>query len=240
MGTSHRVSRVGSNGEAAQLDDDECDRIVDLVREHVPSDRPLIAGTGRESASDDRGNAARGGGRRRRGARPDAVILQVADDDGRFRAALHGCCRVFAVPVLLYNVTMFTGVNLQADAVERLAVHPNIVGMKESGSDIAQIAEFVSRTPDDFTVLAGSATTLVHALCAGCDGAILALAALVPDACNELLTLVRQSRLDEARTLQRRLLPIAKSVGGTYGDARGESCVTLTGLRGRTAAAFTQ
>ena len=54
--------------------------------------------------------------------------------------------------------------------------------------DIAQIAEFVSRTPDDFTVLAGSATTLVHALCAGCDGAILALAALVPDACNELLT----------------------------------------------------
>ena len=30
----------------------------------------------------------------------------------------------------------------------------------------------------DFTVLAGSATTLLHALCAGCDGAILALAAL--------------------------------------------------------------
>ena len=87
------------------------------------------------------------------------------------------------VPVLLYNVTMFTGVNLQPDAVERLAGHPNIVGMKESGSDIAQIAELVSRTPDDFTVLAGSATTFFHALCAGCDGAILALAALVPDAC---------------------------------------------------------
>ena len=80
---------LGSNAEAAQLDDDECDRVVDLVREHVPSDRPLIAGTGRESASDDRGNAARGVGRRRRGARPDAVILQVADDGGRFYAALH-------------------------------------------------------------------------------------------------------------------------------------------------------
>ena len=38
---------LGSNGEAAQLDDDECDRVVDLVREHVPADRPLIAGTGR-------------------------------------------------------------------------------------------------------------------------------------------------------------------------------------------------
>ena len=50
--------------------------------------------------------------------------------------------------------------------------------MKESGSDIGYISELVARTPDDFTVLAGSATTFFHALCAGCDGAILALAAL--------------------------------------------------------------
>ena len=49
MGTSLTGCVLGSNGEAAQLDDDECDRVVDLVREHVPSDRPLIAGTGRES-----------------------------------------------------------------------------------------------------------------------------------------------------------------------------------------------
>ena len=63
------------------------------------------------------------------------------------------------VPVLLYNVTMFTGVNLPVEAVAALAAHPNIVGMKESGSESAQIAEYVARTPDDFTVLAGSATT---------------------------------------------------------------------------------
>src|SRR4029077_1444965 len=94
------------------------------------------------------------------------------------------------IPVLLYNVTMFTGVNMTADAVERLSAHPNIVGIKESGSDVGQIAEYVSRTPDDFTVLAGSATTLYHALCAGCDGAILALAMLFPDECVQMRELV--------------------------------------------------
>jgi dihydrodipicolinate synthase/N-acetylneuraminate lyase len=127
---------------------------------------------------------------------------------------------------------MFTGVNLQPDAVERLAVHPNIVGIKESGSDIAQIAELVGRTPDDFTVLAGSATTFVHALCAGCDGAILALAALLPDSCRELMTLVHGGRLDEARTLQRRLLPIAKSVGGSYGVPGLKAAIHLLGFAG--------
>ena len=99
-------------------------------------------------------------------------------------------------------------------------------GMKESGSDIAQIAEFVARTPDDFTVLAGSATTFVHALCAGCDGAILALAALVPDACVELATLVRERRLDEARALQRRLLPLAQIGRRHLRRARTQSCAT--------------
>src|SRR5207244_10057051 len=56
------------------------------------------------------------------------------------------------IPVLLYNVTMFTGVNLLPDAVEKLAAHPNIAGMKESGNDLAQISEYIARTPDDFTV----------------------------------------------------------------------------------------
>ena len=122
---------LGSNGEAAQLDDDEADRVVDLVREHVPRDRPLIAGTGREST-----RATIAATRRAAAAGVDAALVrtpsffksqmttdvfvrhytEVADDS--------------PVPVLLYNVSMFTGVNLQPDAVERLATHPNIVGMK--------------------------------------------------------------------------------------------------------------
>ena len=44
------------------------------------------------------------------------------------------------VPVLLYNFTAVTGVNLLPAAVARLATHPNIIGMKESGGDVAQVA----------------------------------------------------------------------------------------------------
>jgi len=136
------------------------------------------------------------------------------------------------IPILLYNVTMFTGVNMQGDAVERLANHPNIVGLKESGGDIGQIAEFVSRTPAEFTVLAGSATTLYHALCAGSDGAILALAMLLPEECVRMRELVAARRLDEAMLLQRQLLPIARSVGTTYGVAGLKAALDLRGYEG--------
>jgi 4-hydroxy-2-oxoglutarate aldolase len=224
---------LGSNGEAAQLDDAECDRIVDIVRQHMPGERPLIAGTGREST-----RATIAATQRAATAGVDAVLVRTPSffksqmTTDVFVRHYTEVADASPVPVLLYNVSMFTGVNLQPEAVERLAVHPNIVGIKESGSDIAQIAELVGRTPDDFTVLAGSATTLVHALCAGCDGAILALAALLPDACLELMTLVREGRLDEARTLQRRLLPIAKSVGGSYGVPGLKAAIHLLGFAG--------
>jgi 4-hydroxy-2-oxoglutarate aldolase len=224
---------LGSNGEAAQLDEAESDRVIDIVRQAVPRDRVLIAGTGREST-----RATISATVRAAAAGVDAVLVRTPSffksqmTSEIFVSHYTRVADASPVPVLLYNVTMFTGVTLQPDAVERLAQHPNIVGLKDSGSDIGLIADYVARTPDDFTVLAGSATTLVHALCAGCDGAILALASLVPDACVEMQRLVRERRLDEARALQRNLLPLAKAVGGTYGVAGLKAALDLLGLRG--------
>ena len=224
---------LGSNGEAAQLDDVEADRVVEVVRAHVPAERPLIAGTGRESTKATIAATARAAA-----AGVDAVLVRTPSF---FKAQMTAevfvrhyteVADVSPVPVLLYNVSMFTGVNLHLEAVERLALHPNIVGMKESGSDIGYISEVISRTPDDFTVLAGSATTFFHALCAGCDGAILALASVLPEACVRMQTLVVEQRLAEARARQHWLTPLARSVGTTYGVAGLKAALDLTGYNG--------
>ena len=224
---------LGSNGDAAQLDDDEADRVVAVARAGVPAGRPFIVGTGREST-----RATIAATRRAAHAGADAVLVRTP---GFFKAQM--TAEVFIrhytavadaspVPVLLYNVTMFTGVNLPVDAVAALATHPNIPGMKESGSDLAQIADYVARTPDDFTVLAGSATTYFHALCAGCDGGILALASLFPDDCVRLQALVAANRLDDARALQRRLTPIARTIGTAHGVPALKAALDLLGYAG--------
>ena len=224
---------LGSNGEAPQLDDAEADRVVDIVRQHVPQDRPLIAGTGRESTKATIAATARAAA-----AGVDAVLVRTPSffksqmTTDVFVRHYTDVADASRVPVLLYNVSMFTGVNLPADAVARLAAHPNVVGIKESGSDIGLISDYVSRTPDDFTVLAGSATTLFHALCAGCDGAVLALAALLPEACIRMQALVRENRIDEARALQGRITPIARSVGGVYGVSGLKAALDLIGFGG--------
>ena len=224
---------LGSNGEAPQLEDSEADRAIAVVREGVPREKLLIAGTGRESTK-----ATIAATRRAAALGVDAVLVRTP---GFFTSQMTTdifvrhyteVADVSPVPLLLYNVTIFTGVNLLPDAVERLAEHPNIAGMKDSGTDVAQITECVNRTPDDFTVLAGAAPTLFLSFCAGCDGAILAVAGILPEMCVALWDAVRQNRIAEGRELQRRILPIARSVGSVYGVAGLKAALDLVGFVG--------
>jgi len=224
---------LGSNGEAPQLDDSEADRVVAVVREEMPQGRSFIVGTGREST-----RATIRAGKRAADAGADAVLVrtpaffkaQMTADvlDRHYREVADAS----PVPVLLYNVTMFTGVTLPVESVARLAEHPNIVGMKESGSDIGYIADCVQRTPDSFTILAGSATTFFHALCAGCDGGVLALASLFPADLVLMRDWVQAGNLDQARKLQSRLTPVARSIGGTCGVAGLKAALDLLGYYG--------
>jgi len=224
---------LGSNGEAPQLDEDEADRVVEIVRAGMPRERPMVVGTGREST-----RATVAATKRAAAAGADAALVRTP---AFFKSQMTteifvrhylAVAEASPIPVLLYNVTMYTGVNLLPDAVATLATHPNIVGMKESGSDLVQIAEYIARTPDRFTILAGSAATLFPALAGGCDGAILALAALAPDACVQMVTLVREGRVEEARALQARLMPLGRAIGAQHGVPGLKAAMDLLGYVG--------
>ena len=220
---------LGSTGEAVLLDEDESDRAVAVAREAWPSGRPFIVGTGRESTV-----ATIQAARRAATLGADAVLVRTP---GFYKAQMNtdvfvrhytAVADASAVPVLLYNFTAVTGVNLPPAAVSRLSAHPNIIGVKESGSDLAQITEFVNGTPKSFSVLAGSSTTFHAALGAGVTGGILALSCVLPDACVRLFELVRAGKHAEAGALNDRLLPMAK-LGSMHGIAGLKAALKLIG-----------
>jgi len=221
---------LGSNGEAALMDEFESDQAIVAAREVVPRERHFIVGTGRESTQ-----AAIKASKRAAEHGADAVLVRTP---GFFKSQMTNDAFVrhytavadaSPVPVLLYNFTAVTGVNLLPAAVARLATHPNIIGMKESGGDIAQIADLVSGTPPDFQVLAGSAPTFYPALCVGVGGGILALGCVVPDACFRLFELFRAGRHDEAVALQRELVPLARLIGPMHGVPGLKAALNLLG-----------
>jgi 4-hydroxy-2-oxoglutarate aldolase len=226
---------LGSNGEAAQLDDEEADRAIAVVRDRVPRDRPLLVGTGREST-----RATIAASRRAASLGADAVMARTPSfykpqmTSEAFIRHFTAVADASPVPVLLYNVTMYTGVNLLPDAVEKLSEHPNIVGLKDSGNDMLQIGDYLARAKPGFTVLAGAAPTLFTSAALGVHGAVLALAGIVPELCVELFGHVRAGRIDEARALQKRLMPVARSIGPVYGVPGLKAALDLLGLHGGT------
>src|SRR3954464_4560230 len=226
----HGFVVLGSNGEAVLMDDFEADQAIVAAREAVPREKRFIVGTGRESTQ-----ATIKATKRAAEHGADAVLVRTP---GFFKAQMTNDAFVrhytavadaSPVPVLLYNFTALTGVNLLPAAVARLAPHPNIIGMKESGGDIAQVADLVSLTPKDFMVLAGSAPTFYAALCVGAVGGILALGCAAPDACVQLFELTRAGRHEEAIALQRRLVPLARLLGGVHGVPGLKAALNLLG-----------
>jgi 4-hydroxy-2-oxoglutarate aldolase len=211
---------LGSNGEAPLLDEGESDRVVAAVREAMPSGRPLLVGTGRESTRatiDASVRAARLGA--------DAVLVRAPSyykgpmTPAALTAHFTAVADASPVPVLLYNLPGMTGFSLTPALVEGLARHPRIAGVKETSTDLERLSLFAAIDPDRFTVLCGSAPVLFPALAAGAAGGILAVANLLPDACSEIVNLTRAGRFDDARARQRRLVRLAQAVTTVHGIA---------------------
>ena len=223
---------LGSNGEAPFLNESDSDAAVAAAREHVPSNRLCIAGVGRESTIETIRATKRAAD-----LGVDAVLVRTPSF---FKALLTpevfvvhytAVADASPVPVLLYNFTAVTGVTLPVEVVSTLAAHPNIVGIKESGSDLKYASALIANTPDDFVLLAGSAPVFYPSLLVGATGGVLALASVVPDLCVELYDLAQSGRHSEARELQRRLTPLAGLVTSRYGVPGLKAALSLLGFR---------
>jgi len=122
------------------------------------------------------------------------------------------------IPVVLYSVPANTAIDLPIASVARLSKHPNIIGMKESGGDVAKIGEMVHLTKKEgFQLIAGSASFLLPALTVGAVGGICALANALPAQVCLLQQLFSEGKSKEARELQHRLIAPNNAVTKQFG-----------------------
>jgi 4-hydroxy-tetrahydrodipicolinate synthase len=76
------------------------------------------------------------------------------------------------LPLVLYNIPSRTGVNLEPATVRRLSEEGNIIGIKESSGNLAQIAEVIHTTPRTFKVFAGDDGIALPTIALGAMGLI--------------------------------------------------------------------
>ena len=225
------VVLLGSNGEFAALDFDERLRVIEAGVSAIDGRKTVLAGTGAESTRHTihlTKEAARLGVEYALIVTPH--YYRPRYDRQAFLNHYQAVAEASPVPILIYIMTAYTGVDLATDIVAELSHHPNIAGVKDSAGSAPKLAEMVAHSADDFSVLAGSASFLYPALCVGAKGGIVALGNVSPRECAELFRLFQEGKHDEARALQHRLLEPNAAVTSRYGIAGLKAAMALVGL----------
>ena len=137
-----------------------------------------------------------------------------------------------SIPLIIYNVAKFTNINIKIESIAKLAEHPNIIGIKNSTENIAEINATVYNTPNDFNVLVGTGSVLLYGLISGAVGGILALANIAPDECIRIFNLFNAGKLNEAKEIQSRMHAVNKAITSTYGLAGLKASMGLLGYYG--------
>jgi dihydrodipicolinate synthase/N-acetylneuraminate lyase len=138
---------LGTNGEAAMLDDSETREVLRVAAAAATPEMVLIAGIGRESV---RATVALAEAAAE--FRYDVVLVRTptyyASQMSPW-AVLHYFRSVAdrsPLPVLIYNIPRCVPYNIPVKLVAELALHPNILGIKDSSGSVERIRALVEQT----------------------------------------------------------------------------------------------
>jgi len=201
----------GSTGEAVNLNADERKLVIKAIKEVVPENVNVISGTGTPSTKATvklTEEAIQAGA--------DGVLVLTPYNAIPNKKGLRKHYMEIAetgADIILYNLPEHTGVAIELETIEALLKYPNIVAIKESSGDLVFLAEIIRRFGDRITAISGSDSLFFQCFLTGAPGAILALGNIAPKIIIEILELVQQSKLKEAREKYYKLLPIAGAIG---------------------------
>jgi 4-hydroxy-2-oxoglutarate aldolase len=223
----------GSNSEAPHLSQDERIEIWRVCASKMTgSGKRLIAGTGAESTA------------------ATIELTQAAADLGAIAALVvppyfykpsltptiliehyRAVANESPIPLLIYNVPAFTGIDFAPATLLTLAEHERIVGVKDSSASVVKIASVLAVRPD-FQVFAGSGSALLPFLSLGAVGGIMALANFAAVPLRQMWEAFFAGRIEEARKLQLSLAEINIAVTARYGISGLKYVLDRTGFYG--------
>ncbi len=170
----------GTTGEASTLNEAEHLRVVEVVVSSAAGRVPVFAGCTHNATSEAVARAKKlaniGGLTGLLTANP---YYNRPGQEGQYQH-FRAIAEAVDLPVLLYNIPSRTGVNLEPLTVLRLAEIPNIIGVKESSGNLAQITELIAQAPKSFKVFSGDDGMTLPVIALGGTGLVSVASNAIP------------------------------------------------------------
>jgi len=205
------VVPCGTTGEFVNMSFEEKKKTIDVVVDQVNGKVKVVAGTGASGTAQalEMTKYAKDAG-------ADAALVvtpfYLKPTDRGIYEHFDTLASQADLPIILYNIPQCTGLPLPWQMVEDLAQIPNIVGVKDSSGQLSFILAVLEKVRDKINVLCGHDEVVVAALAAGCTGAILASANVIPDVWINIYNAIQKGDLKTAREEQYRVQKIARII----------------------------
>jgi 4-hydroxy-tetrahydrodipicolinate synthase len=211
------VSPLGSTGEGYSLGLEQRLAVVNTVARSVPAGTPVIPGLfahNHGQAVAEIAAYADHGATAVLAAPPSYYPLSPAEQEGYFSRLADAA----ALPLVLYNIPVYSKIQIAPAVAAALAAHPRVAGLKDSGRDLGYAAGLLDAVAAagaaaDFSVLTGTDTLLVSYLLAGARGTICASANVVPELVRAVYDAVQAGKLVDALRLEARLRAVQAALG---------------------------
>jgi len=198
LGYGDSIIVTGTTGEFFSLTFEERVGLLKAVKDRLGDRAPMIAGTGASSTAEAIALTKEA---EKIGADIAMVVTPYyckTDQEGiyqHYRAVAEST----SLPVMLYNIPLFSGVNIEPETVGRLAEIENIVAIKEeAGINPTQSSRYMLRTPDDFKLYVGDDTMVLPVLVQGGVGVVSGGSQIVGRQMKRMIDLFFEGKLSEA------------------------------------------
>ena len=195
------ILTLGTTGESSTMSHEEDNEVCRFVVEHVGGRVPVIAGSGSNSTET---------------MLEKSLVYQKLGVDGLLiitpyynKANEEGIYRHLAtvadgvdIPCILYNIPGRCGCSISAANMERLAQHPNIMGVKEASANVAFAASIAHLIGPEFRMFSGEDGIAVPLMSLGASGVISVWANVQPALVHEMCRAYLDGGTKRAREIQ--------------------------------------
>jgi len=219
----------GTTGEAATMSYAERMAVIEAVVRRVDGRVPVIAGSGANCTE-----TAIALSRDAVSAGADGLLVVTPFYN---KATQRGLVRHYTAvadaaekPVILYNVPSRTGVKCTAETYAALAQHPNILGVKEAGGDLALIQKTRELCPEDFYIWSGNDDETAPIMLLGGKGVISVAANVAPDRMHDLTRACLEGDFVSAGRMQLELRALCEALFWEVNPIPVKTALALMGM----------
>lgn len=211
------IFAAGSTGRGPWFDRKDRMCICRTVAEYIGDGVPLFAGSMASGLSEMLENA--------RAMADSGAHVAVITAPGYFSYSQKEIEAIFLrfadrspIPVVVYDIPAFTGAKLDLEMVRRLAEHGNIIGFKDSSSDMCRFTELLNALGADsrFCLLQGKEHLLADSLVAGASGFVVSLVHVSPELFVSFYRAVRSGDASMAEKLQGKVTELMRVLNGCF------------------------